>query len=145
MPTIIYWAAIISAFISYAVQIVAVVIIIVSLFNRSHDIWCEGIKDLFDSGVQIRNTSYFFIFFIFTISTHQFEIRGIDSLESVANICKTYGIASMLTLLLCVFSMLLRVARKIKSPHVIGLINRCRKSAMFSIATGLFAYYLLIP
>lgn len=145
MPTIIYWAAIISAFISYVVQIIAVVIIIVSLFTRNHDIWCEGIKDLFDSGVQIRNVSYFFMFFLFMISTHQFQIRGVDSLESIANICKMYGVASILTLLLCIFSMILRTIKKVNSPHVVGLIHRCRKSVIFSIATGLFVYYLLIP
>jgi len=145
MPAVIYWTAVVSLVISYMVQVIAVFSIMVSLFNRNHDIWCEGIKDLFDSGVQMRNISYFLLFFIYMISTHAFDIGDVNSLERVANAGKVYGVASMLVLLLCFFLMLVRAIRKVKSSNVIALIKRCKNSILFSVATGLIIYYLTIP
>lgn len=145
MPAVIYWTAVVSLVISYMVQVIAVFSMMVSLFNRNHDIWCEGIKDLFDSGVQMRNISYFLLFFIYMISTHAFDIGDVNSLERVANAGKVYGVSSMLVLLLCFFLMLVRAIRKVKSSNVIALIKRCKNSILFSVATGLIIYYLTIP
>ena len=145
MPTAIYWTAVVILIISYLVQIAAVFSTLVSFFNRNHDIWCEGNKDLFDSGVQMRNVSYFLLFFIYMISTRSFNISNVNSLERIAGVGRIYGIASSFILLLCIFSMLIRVIKKIKSPNVITLMKRIKNSALFSIVTGFVIYYLTVP
>nr|DAQ39800.1 MAG TPA: hypothetical protein [Caudoviricetes sp.] len=145
MPTAIFWTAVVSLTLSYLVQIVAVFSTLVSFFTRNHDIWCEGNKDLFDSGIQIRNVSYFLLFFIYMISTHRFNIGGTNSLEIIASIGKIYGIASSFILLLYIFLLLIRVVKKIKSPNVISLMKRIKNSVLFSIITGFVIYYLTVP
>ena len=92
MPTAIFGTAVVSLILSYLVQIAAVILTLVSFFNRNHDIWCEGNKDLFDSGVQIRNVSYFLLFFLYMISTRSFNIGDTNSLERIASVGKIYGI-----------------------------------------------------
>ncbi len=145
MPAVIYWTAVVSLVISYVVQIVAVFSMIVSLFKRNHDIWCEGIKDLFDSAVQMRNISYFLLFFIYMISTHAFDIGGVNSLERIAVVGEIYGIASSFILLLCIFLMLIRAIKKIKSPNVVTSMKKIKNSVLFSIITGFVIYYLTVP
>lgn len=145
MPTAIYWAAIVSLILSYLVQIAAVFSMLVSFFKHNHDIWCEGNKDLFDSGVQMRNVSYFLLFFLYMISTRSFNIGSANSLERIASVGKIYGIASSFILLLCIFSMLIRAIKKVKSPNVIKLMKKIKNSALFSIVTGFVIYYLTVP
>lgn len=145
MPTAIFGTAVVSLILSYLVQIAAVILTLVSFFNRNHDIWCEGNKDLFDSGVQIRNVSYFLLFFLYMISTRSFNIGDTNSLERIASVGKIYGIASSFVLFLCVFSMLIRAIKKIKSPNVITLMKRIKNSVLFSIVTGFVIYYLTVP
>ena len=48
-------------------------------------------------------------------------------------------------LFLCVFSMLIRAIKKIKSPNVITLMKRIKNSVLFSIVTGFVIYYLTVP
>lgn len=145
IPVAIYWTAVVSLTLSYIVQITAVFSMIVSLFNHNHDIWCEGIKDLFSSGTQMRDVSYFLLFFIYMISTRSFNISGQNSLERIAGVGRIYGIASLFILLLCLFSMIIRALKKIRSPHVITLMKKLKNSACFSTVTGLVIYYLTIP
>lgn len=145
MPTAIYWTAVVTLIISYLAQISAVFSTLVSFFNRNHDIWCEGNKDLFDSGVQMRNVTYFLLFFIYMISTRSFNISDMNSLERIAGVGKIYGIASSLILLLCILLMLIRAVKKIKSPNVVALMKRFKNSVIFSIVTGFVIYYLITP
>lgn len=145
MPTAIYWTAVVTLIISYLAQIAAVFSTLVSFFNRNHDIWCEGNKDLFDSGVQMRNVTYFLLFFIYMISTRSFNISDMNSLERIAGVGKIYGIASSLILLLCILLMLIRAVKKIKSPNVVALMKRFKNSVTFSIVTGFVIYYLITP
>ena len=145
MPTAIFWTAVVSLILSYLVQIAAVFLTLVSYFNRNHDIWCEGNKDLFDSGVQIRNVSYFLLFFLYMISTRSFNIGDTNSLERIASVGKIYGIASSFVLFLCIFSMLIRAIKKIKSPNVLTLMKRIKNSVLFSIVSGFVIYYLTVP
>lgn len=145
MPTAIYWTAVVTLIISYLAQIAAVFSTLVSFFNRNHDIWCEGNKDLFDSGVQMRNVAYFLLFFIYMISTRSFNISDMNSLERIAGVGKIYGIASSLILLLCILLMLIRAVKKVKSPNVVALMKRFKNSVIFSIVTGFVIYYLTTP
>lgn len=145
MPTIIYLVAIASIIIAYIFQIISVIAIIVSIFNHKHDIWCDGIKDLFSSCVQIRNTSYFLLFFVYMISTSAFDIMGVNSLKLIAETGKMYGLASSLTLFFCFFSMIIRTIKNVKSSSIIALIKQVRKSVLFSIITGLIIFYLTMP
>lgn len=143
MPTIIFWVAVSLICLSGLLQVISLTLVNVSFFTFNSDLWCVWISDLYDSAKQIRKTATTLFLFIFLISTKKFMISNSNSLFSISAVYKYYALFSCVLLLLCMFTMIVRVAKKIKSPNVITLVKNMKKSSMWSVVSGFFISYLL--
>lgn len=143
MPTVIFWMAVSLICFSGLLQVISLILINVSFFTLNFDLWCISISDLYDSAKQIRKTATILFLFIFLISTKKFMISNSNSLFLISTVYKYYVLFSCILLLLCMFTMIFRVAKKIKSPNVIKLVKNMKNSSIWSIISGLFISYLL--
>lgn len=145
IPDIIYNIAKILSICSLVIEIGAAV---ASIFLIGEDRLrhVEALDNVFSSGIRVRNASACFLTLLFLIANKQTRVKGLSTLVSISNVCRSYAMGSVVVLFAGLIVSVSIAVRRIRMEAAVNYGKKIWYSGLIaSIWSYTLAFFLYIP